>query len=244
MKQKSITYIVISQESFKLIIEYKKHLRESHKEVFPNNCKPFPNKESYKAHLDVHPIYISVTSAIDVSKSKPSLVAHNNTHNDPFSAVCGECKRGFKTMQEVKAHIKNHHRKVNRYMCDKCPKIFATKHSLVRHVQTKHEGIEIDIKCPDCDRIFKSDSGLKLHRECPVCWKRLDSQEELDSHLKNYKRPPRHKCDICNETFFRKHLLEDHVHSKHDTEKKCDNEVNQELQEELEQQLKILDVRL
>ena len=95
---------------------------------------------------------------------------------------CDTCDMVFKDKQQLNAHVKSlhertdlikcdqsisglyYHKKVHEnttYNCDNCDKTYKTTSGLKQHQNAEHEFVEIT--CEECDKKFRNNRLLKIH---------------------------------------------------------------------------------
>lgn len=110
--------------------------------------------------------------------------------------------------------------------CASCTKTFLRRGSLIAHLR-KHN----KLKCRICGRMFRSLTHLKTHKKrhvrksvnntlifCEICKKYFKTRKGFAYHQQNICI--QYKCYICDETFPTLSVMQDHIKSKHDGEKK------------------------
>nr|XP_023030470.1 zinc finger protein 724-like isoform X2 [Leptinotarsa decemlineata] len=164
------------------------------------------------------------------------LVAHNRLmHLKDDHLKCSECGQGFCRSDYLKRHMRSHVRNEERdqksekcvrvsggFQCQICKKVLKSMQNLKLHI--KSHGILTRFSCKYCNMTFKikyqrtrhekQHENLNFIYRCEICWKRMDSQEELDQHVLTHKNS-KYKCESCEQSFARKHMLEDHFVKNH-----------------------------
>ncbi|XP_023026870.1 uncharacterized protein [Leptinotarsa decemlineata] len=115
---------------------------------------------------------------------------------------CKLCGKYYNGIQKLKVHLQTH-LIVKRYKCEFCDLTYKRWPSLKRHEKSHLE------------------SNKVFHR-CNVCWKRFNTEEELEVHMTQHGNP-RYRCQICEEYFHRKYLFDNHYLLKHATEEDIEN---------------------
>ena len=86
-------------------------------------------------------------------------------HKNVYSHACNTCKKGFHSIEGLRAHQKVH--KGTMIKCNECPTTFTTDRAKKRHMRDKH-GAKKNLKCSHCGHISHTPSTLYLHvKACP-----------------------------------------------------------------------------
>ena len=113
------------------------------------------------------------------------------------------------------------------YQCDECKKSFKTKQNLENHMNRIHKEIK-DQKCDQCEYSCFSKSGLKSHNsavhlklrpfKCEEndCTETFSFKNVLKKHIKSvHKGIKDHHCSVCQDSFGEKQTLERHMKRFH-----------------------------
>ena len=94
----------------------------------------------------------------------PKLKKHVQLyHKNIYLNCCDICKKGFNTLDGLRAHEKIH--KGTLIKCDECQTTFTTDRAKKRHMRDKH-GEKKELKCSHCGHISYTPSTLYLHVKC------------------------------------------------------------------------------
>ena len=107
--------------------------------------------------------------------------------------VCENCNKTFKNAKSLQLHNANKH-----FTCEICNETFKNTDSLLNHGNEIH-GAKIKyirIKYKNCDKNFKSYTGMFLHN-------------------KTVHEGIRHKCDFCDRVFTQNETLYSHIENIH-----------------------------
>ncbi|XP_063709621.1 PR domain zinc finger protein 5-like [Culicoides brevitarsis] len=223
------------------------HQKTSHSEYESSKrcgkCEDFEtkNREEYINH--VHKVHFPDRKRIypcdfcsAVYLEKVSIRSHVWQHLG--GVKCQYCYETFFDMQKRQKHIEKHEKeRETQYICDFCGQKSFSKAIIKAHLINLHVNVAT-IKCPKCDKLFKSkrhvtDHILGSHAEkstiCPHCGKKCSSPMSLKCHIyqkHNENRKPLKKavrpetrefaCDECEMKFYKNHTLKKHkfTHSK------------------------------
>ena len=107
------------------------------------------------------------------------------THQDEEAQKkfkCDHCSKAFKSMVELKTHLKGvHEKKQRKFECSEkdCNSIFFKKSYLNQHVKEVHEKIK-KFECESCHKMFSRNWVLKVHIQ------------------KNHEETKMETCTLCN----------------------------------------------
>ena len=119
---------------------------------------------------------------------------------------CHTCCATFDTIDEIRAHIKNHPEDgyTSRLLsCDQCDMKFTEKKNLMRHQAASHV-------------TSKSDSAAAHKRQCLYCSKQFANVKTLRHHERR-NHGVRQTCEHCASTFFQSADLRKHIRRVHPT---------------------------
>ena len=132
----------------------------------------------------------------------------------------------------LNTHFKKIHEKIRNKKCDTCGKTFWGNKDLDNHIKTIHEGLRNTFECQLCGRGFAQSHHLKIHIEsvhqkefkteqkCKICYEIFLDLKDLKEHIKithqnNQVALPLNQCTYCQESFYGKTLLENHMKKIH-----------------------------
>ena len=122
---------------------------------------PIPIPVSYEPvwTMDLNICELSGNLYKESSKSQHFKSVHTSEKN----YECDQCDKKFKTVKDLKHHIKRdvHHNIL--FSCDQCTKSFKTIRNLRRHVQSIHEGKIFFCAC--CGSGLKTKNKMEIHYE-------------------------------------------------------------------------------
>ena len=154
----------------------------------------------------------------------------NNNTRILYCDKCTKCSQDFPTTSNFYRHVRSHGKKQE--AGDQCSKVFVTKDHLTKHMNSVHT--ENNIKCQDCDKVFKTQTHLNNHNlvhndkqlSCISCGRLYKNSRTLKKHSCNDKldisnanqqnKPDKKKhenyvCLICRKKFKNSYLLEKHI---------------------------------
>lgn len=180
----------------------------------------FPRKPALTQHLKIHenePQY-RCSFCQKTFHFKNSLTYHERIHTQEKPFKCTTCEKAFKDKSHLRRHEKIHEG-VKPYSCQICAKSFLERSQLVKHIRV-HSG-EKPYLCAKCGKSFADASHLRRHsalhesvRErkhpCPDCNKAFRTNDGLRSHKKIHVKEKAFKCDICNKSFSDRTILKRH----------------------------------
>ena len=97
----------------------------------------------------------------------------------------------MKSLKNLKEHVKSLHFSEPKFTCESCQLRFRSRAKLTSHMK-----IHSEVKCPVCEKIFKSKNVLKVHKykahnesgkqekewTCPVCFKVYTNDRSFRFH--------------------------------------------------------------
>ncbi|KAL9881118.1 zinc finger Y-chromosomal protein-like [Glossina fuscipes fuscipes] len=177
---------------------YEKHVK-SHVQGSDFSChvcnKKYNNSNNLRRHIEsIHEnIYFFVCDVCGKQfKSKGSFERHCREHQGIIEPPlqCPLCLVWLKNRHSLRLHELNHNKKPT--PCNICGKNFKTINSLRRHKAYWH-GMEKNLRCTFCDKIFRQERNLKEHiaihtgdqlYACPHCHKESRSKSNMYVHIK------------------------------------------------------------
>ena len=172
---------------------------------------------------------------------KEEFCVEENVHINKKAIACyvDGCKVKLASIDSLKGHIRNVHKKTKPHQCNLCLKKFKKRHNLRRHVDDVHHKLK-SYQCEEagCAAKFKSKDWLNNHvktvhwkersHACPQpgCSEKFGMKLNLRRHMMkvhNFEKP--HSCleSDCDLRFEERRQLENHLRSVHGAKKlACD----------------------
>jgi len=152
---------------------------------------------------------------------------HVLVHQEGKNFKCDVCEKGFKTVENLKVHVRTHGPDELKYThcCELCGRRFTQKANLEAHMRT-HTG-QRPFGCDFCSKSFSQKGNLDEHRRthtgekpyvCDICGSRHTRKGELLLHIRcihTHERP--FQCAFCPKNFQRRDLLRKHERIHTDT---------------------------
>lgn len=158
------------------------------------------------------------------------IIEHINWHRDPNIFTCKVCGKASLTREHLNIHEAVHIPQDERqFPCLSCDKKFGNAFYLLCHKRTHRiENMKPTIPCTACEKLFKTQSQLKLHISsvhntsglfmCEFCSKVLKSKYTLEIHIKSHTKPePSIQCNLCGHYIKNKRRFAVHM-SRHKEE--------------------------
>ncbi|XP_018562537.1 oocyte zinc finger protein XlCOF6-like isoform X2 [Anoplophora glabripennis] len=166
------------------------HYRLKHANIKPYQCERCGERFARLDYLRRHNSCSDSTQCKKCMKGPRRKFRYTKADGEPIK--CKLCGKVFKDVYLLKLHLTTH-TNLRRFRCSVCNLTFTTNKNRERH-----------------EKIH--DDPLSKYR-CTVCWKRTQSQEELDSHMLTHEK--KYQCHVCHESFARVYLLNYHVSEVH-----------------------------
>ncbi|KAK3757650.1 hypothetical protein RRG08_000162 [Elysia crispata] len=162
-----------------------------------------------------------------LAPTRSRLWNHQLKHLGINGLSCPECPSKFDGMKQLRAHIINCHKDMDKdvlekltgyrhkslgkmgrrsFKCPHCPRVFIRANSeLQKHIWI-HEGIK-PYTCPICPYACRSKNNLQAHMlrhsaekpfSCSECGKEYKSKTALRWHVRSHKTGKLFKCDRCS----------------------------------------------
>ncbi|XP_021343987.1 zinc finger protein 91-like [Mizuhopecten yessoensis] len=135
--------------------------------------------------------------------------------------ICGKevSKNDLKT-HKAELHTKDRH--------NACAKEYSGLNGEKSHIPTSNSKEEKKYSCDICGKRFTQTSGIRRHMifhqqniKCDRCGRHFSEMRSLRSHMKIHLRTEFPKCEICDQSFKTKVVLQRHIRTYHTTES-CD----------------------
>ncbi|XP_033953555.1 zinc finger protein 431-like [Pseudochaenichthys georgianus] len=123
--------------------------------------------------------------------------------------VCEVCTKSFSRQFHLMKH-RNTHREQRPFSCDQCPRRFRNTETFEYHLLRHEERKYATLKCPLCEKMFKTQMHLKTHQmvhtdtrpfTCSTCEKAFKTKHSLQAHQVVHSAEKPHKCSECGEGF-------------------------------------------
>ena len=184
-------------ESFNAMQQLWKHKKEKHKRrTFPCNLCDYQGTCS------------------------ESLTRHNRSKHEGLKYPCDQCKYQATQKHHLTNHKKSKHGGI-KYSCDQCDQQYTDKSNLRSHIKSKHEGIKYG--CEVCGQQFTQKADVQHHilavhegvsHVCSACNYKASTLTKLKTHWQEHNGL-KHVCMKCDRRYKWKHMLENHIQSKH-----------------------------
>ncbi|XP_058054305.1 zinc finger protein 84-like isoform X1 [Anopheles bellator] len=162
----------ICNRGFSQLSNLRSH-RKTHSKVKPYKChlclKSFTVADNLTAHsAKCLKDKFRCTLCSKSFAKEGNLLSHLQSHSEGIVEKmfkCEMCPKSFKNKEDWKRHVRVHTGE-KPYTCDICSKGFAQKANLLSHRKT-HLKPTVVFRCDRCDRTFRSQKVLEVHR--PKC---------------------------------------------------------------------------
>ena len=164
-----------------------------------------PNPEENEDQKQIQTVTQNSTKTSKQIKTKdPLKLEYNKEKAEGYE--CEKCGKSFFKESSIYRHMKRVHGDKN-YACSKCDYKTVDNYKLKKHIST-HDKIKTEKpKGTECNEKPKG-------TECNLCGKVLFNSSLL-RHIEVVHEKIRHICDLCEMSFQKKFLLDEHVKSNH-----------------------------
>ena len=175
----------------------------------------FKDRASLQKHIENHHSTYTCHLCNETITSKLGIMTHNRImHMDHPDLTCdnSNCKKLFRTKEDLESHRKDHRYHTNLNVCDFCGDTVENKLKLKMHVLSLHRN-EIGVSCGVCLIPMKDPKDLKKHVEdthesilskpntCQVCGKQYASKWKAFDHTKKCHGKVFKTCKQCLAVF-------------------------------------------
>ncbi|XP_012263363.2 zinc finger protein Xfin-like isoform X2 [Athalia rosae] len=193
----------------------------------------FKDRASLQKHLENHHSTYTCHLCNEDVTSKLGIMTHNRVHhmNHPdLTCDHANCKKLFRTREDLESHIKDHKYHSVPNVCDFCGDTVENKLKLKMHILSLHRN-EIGVSCGVCLIPMKDPKDLKKHVEevhnhilskpntCQVCGKRYASKWKAFDHTKKCHGKVFRTCKQCLAVFTEDEELRNHYADVHNVPK-------------------------
>lgn len=158
------------------------------------------------------------------------LRTHLCTQHKPliWSYKCLHCCEEFKTLKDFEFHKRLPHY-LEAFICTKCNKKHIGYRDYKRHTHNRKADLPRKYICNICQKAFKSNSELKLHKvyhaekqfHCDQCSRKYYTKTALSEHMKKHRNEPMFICDICGIRQSSRKSFREHLESHSDIKVTC-----------------------
>ena len=152
---------------------------------------------------------------------------HLKTHVKE-SVQCEICSKIYSDKYSYSQHYNQMHKGANYVKCNICLQTYSNVRCLLEHVDRMHTNVESKFKCDACDKFFKTECDVKIHRKrvhlkinkfkCKICGKSFFTKKELIDHSKINHKGQREvfECNYCKKNFVTKWNRNVHIRRLHE----------------------------
>ena len=195
-----------------------RHIHGVHKEF-----KQGSRKSSRRSKVENSIISEDVKSEVK-SKVKPESIL-------PPAYKCDICDFVTYMRDKIPKHNEEMHKIDGVFICHLCNISFHSCSGLAFHNTSIHMEGEFKLKCPECQKGFRTKRDLNRHLEshtrpkpeepqlnviCELCGKVCATGKKLKSHMKAVHGEKKVECDRCDKLFVTFKDLKHHLKSSHD----------------------------
>ncbi|KAK0181388.1 hypothetical protein PV327_003679 [Microctonus hyperodae] len=175
----------------------------------------FKDRASLQKHIENHHSSYTCHLCNETITSKLGIMTHNRVnHMDHPDLTCdnSNCKKLFRTKEDLELHRKDHKYHNSPNVCDYCGDTVENKLKLKMHVLSLHRN-EIGVSCGVCLIPMRDPQDLKKHVEdvhssvllmpntCQVCGKQYASKWKAFDHTKKCHGKVFRTCKRCLAVF-------------------------------------------
>ncbi|KAL4120593.1 hypothetical protein QTP88_013259 [Uroleucon formosanum] len=153
---------------------------------------------------------------------------HKNIHKQEKPFLCPECKKGFKSIKQLRNHKVIHVKSgksspKSELTCHHCGRNFGTRYLLHQHISSVHIRVR-PYTCGICGYATAVASSLKLHERshtgekpfaCDECSFRTADHNTLRKHKMRHTGRKNYTCPLCDYSCIQACSYKKHLKSKH-----------------------------
>ncbi|XP_043189974.1 zinc finger protein 595-like isoform X1 [Amphibalanus amphitrite] len=201
--------------------------------VLCNLCgEKFSGAEELRPHLESHKEGRQKCPVCHIWIRKTAFPDHLALHSDDRPFKCDMCSFSSKIQRKLRVHRQSHSKRREKHACPLCPKQLISKHGLKLHL-LRHSGSGAKHQCPHCPKRFLYPSFLKSHISvshegkkpkkrffCDICQQGFVGKALLELHISRHSNERKFKCKLCDKAFKCKYSLASHEKHVHSKEPK------------------------
>ncbi|CAH1710771.1 unnamed protein product [Chironomus riparius] len=202
--------------------------------------KDFGEKAQLKKHKRVHSLIKEITYCPKCRKNFKNIRQHYEEKHSNLKHICQSCFKRFKNLRDLEIHFKTKHSTFRSYFCDYCSKGFAEKFQIERHVKlhtkiiSSNKNIKEEFEYFGIEKVYVDELDLEIKTKEDIQFDQLEERARNfvnhENIFKNdlmrfdsmgvdlriqYQKDFSITCDKCDEKFFTKHEVQQHIQFKH-----------------------------
>ena len=155
-----------------------------------------------------------------------------NAHGHEETLFCQVCPERCQGKENLKLHLYKTHGMGELFRCEECNFESPMKAAYIKHLTEHIPQEEKKKKCPKCEKVFKTNTGLKLHLKqhldeslfnCLVCDFKTPQKLNLVKHtaakhgqdVEGRLLEMNFACELCDFKCIAEHMLKNHMLRKH-----------------------------
>ena len=155
-----------------------------------------------------------------------------NAHGHEETLFCQVCSERCQGKENLKLHLYKTHGMGELFRCEECNFESPMKAAYIKHLTEHIPQEEKKKKCPKCEKVFKTNTGLKLHLKqhldeslfnCLVCDFKTPQKLNLVKHtaskhgqdVEGRLLDMNFACELCDFKCIAEHMLKNHMLRKH-----------------------------